>query len=259
MKLYELVPDFSSPDRTIFMGPNGWKVHLSLLRKGIPFEIVEVTWLQLSTEITAKRGGKKATSPAIELEDGTIICDSYRIAEYLEEQYPDRPSLFTGTSDQFATDADRENATRLGKAYSRLIDTGLGNSDPQWAVWYDIIFPHIVNRIPEGPNKDYFTSEARLGAGVFKKQMERPQKEDLVTLAKANVAPIIATLKERPGEFLQGKEPGFVDFVVFGRYAMCRNNNKELCTSIFEDEGVEIREWIQGIIRTFPSIEKHLR
>ncbi|KAI8855278.1 glutathione S-transferase [Chytridium lagenaria] len=255
LKLYDIVFDHNADDRAFYRSPNPWKIRLSLLHKRIPFQTVEMTLLEVSTDLTAKKGSK-ATAPALELEDGTLICDSYRIAEYLEENYPNAPSLFTGTSTIPADPA----AVTLGKAYGRLVDCGLGNSDPQWAVWFDLIFPDLQAAASEGSaNREYFISDSRLGPNGFQIQMDRPKKEDLLGRAKLTVLPLITVLRERPGEFFQGKEPGFVDYVIFGRYAMCRNNNPVICKQVWEDQGVEIEQWVERIIERFPEIKAHLR
>ncbi|KAI9352974.1 hypothetical protein DFJ73DRAFT_795499 [Zopfochytrium polystomum] len=251
--LYELRFDH---DPEFYAGPNGWKVHLSLLRKQVPYKVELVNFLQLQSTIRERHpvaggGPARITSPALEItsvaaaDGGThkplLLCDSFRIAEYLEATYPDRPSLFSGV----AGPADPA-AVRVGKAYARLVDLGLGNSDPQWGVWYDLIFPDMQARLEPGANRDYFVSDARLGPGAYAAAMARPGKEDLVARAKASLAPVRLALAERPGEFLQGPEPGFADFVLFGRYAMVRNSNPALAKRVFDDVGEEIREWVKG-------------
>ncbi|KAJ3052620.1 hypothetical protein HDU99_008138, partial [Rhizoclosmatium hyalinum] len=181
----------------------------------------------------------KATSPAIELPDGKLLCGSFQIAEYLDATYPDRPSLFSGSKDSSPA------VVKAGKAYAFMMDQGLGDSDPEWAVWLDIIVDDIQKRVVPGPNRDYFVSDAKWGPDGLKKMLARKEEQDLLTRVKANVLPLIASLKNRPGEFLQGEEPGFVDYVVFGRYAMCRNNNPKLAKEIWEDQGKEIAEWVE--------------
>ncbi|KAI9325149.1 hypothetical protein DFJ73DRAFT_767798 [Zopfochytrium polystomum] len=44
-----------------------------------------------------------------------------------------------------------------------LVDIGLGSSDPQWAVWFDAVFPQIVERIPPEPDREFIVSDARMG------------------------------------------------------------------------------------------------
>ncbi|KAJ3119018.1 hypothetical protein HDU96_003193 [Phlyctochytrium bullatum] len=252
VKFYELI--YTPADAPYYTTPNTWKVRLSLLHKKVPFETKEIDLIGTATELSAKRGSK-ATVPALEFDDGSILCDSFKIAEYLEKTYPDAPSLFTGTSAVPAS----EGEVALGKAYARLVDLGLGNSGPQWAVWYDIIAPEMLLSLPPGPNRDYIVQDSRHQPGGFQWQVERRDKEDLIGRAKLNVQPLITILKERPGEFFQGKEPGFADFVLFGRYAMCRNSNPKIGKEIWDDQGVEIVQWVERMLQKYPEIKPHIK
>ncbi|KAJ3119021.1 hypothetical protein HDU96_003196 [Phlyctochytrium bullatum] len=252
VKFYELV--FTSADAPYYTTPNTWKTRLSLLHKKVPFDTTEIDVLGVKTELSAKLGSK-ATVPALEFDDGSLLCDSFKIAEYLERTYPDAPSLFTSTS----TSAASEGELALGKAYARMVDLGLGESTPQWAVWFDVAAPDLYLSLPPGPNRDYAVSDARHQPGGFRWQMERRDKEDLIGRAKLNIQPLITILKERPGEFFQGKEPGFADFVLFGRYAMCRNSNPKLAKEIWDDQGAEVAQWVEGMLQKYPEIKPHIK
>ncbi|KAJ3109933.1 hypothetical protein HK100_003213 [Physocladia obscura] len=252
MKLIEVVFDHTAEDKHYYGGPNGWKAHLALLHKGISVEIEEATHHDLRYKLTEKNG-KRITSPSVELEDGSLLSGSFQIAEYLEEKYSDRLSLFTGSK------SNHPDAVKAGKAYARLIEAGLGDSHPQWAVWLDLFFSDLDARVTPGENRDYFTSDLKWGLGGYEKMTKRKTEEDLVARAKLNVLPLIQVLKDGKQLFLQGEEPGLVDYIVFGRYAMCRNNNPKLAKEIWEDQGNEIRGWVERIVERYPSIQKHLR
>src|SRR5689334_3609237 len=93
IKLYDLAP---SPTSTRYFSPTAWKTRLGLLRKGVKFETIPIIFLDLRGELAIRSGQPNITVPATELSDGTFIYDSFRIAEWLEDTYPDAPSLFTG-------------------------------------------------------------------------------------------------------------------------------------------------------------------
>ena len=84
IKLYDLV----SADGRRFSG-NCWRTHLALAHKGLPFETVPTRF----TDIPNIGDGSHKTIPMIE-DGGKEVCDSWVIANYLEETYPDMPSLF---------------------------------------------------------------------------------------------------------------------------------------------------------------------
>ncbi|MBR8836365.1 MAG: glutathione S-transferase N-terminal domain-containing protein [Stigonema ocellatum SAG 48.90 = DSM 106950] len=85
IKLYDLAGD--EDDRRF--SPNCWRVRLILLHKELPFETVP--WRFTEKEIIAFSGQGKV--PII-TDGDQVIHDSRAIAEYLEESYPDSPSLF---------------------------------------------------------------------------------------------------------------------------------------------------------------------
>ncbi|KAI8832728.1 hypothetical protein BC829DRAFT_408344 [Chytridium lagenaria] len=212
LKLYDIIFDPDSPDRSFYRSPNPWKI--------------------LSTSLSTRKGSK-ATCPALELEDGTIICDSYRIAEYLESTYPDTPSIFTGNT----TIPPNEAEITLGKAYARLIDVGLGDSDPQWAIWLELILPELINSpVPGTENYVYYTS--KWSQAELQNIMETASDRfALIERAKLNILPIAAVLRERAG----------------------RNCNPVIAKEVWEDTAVEIKAWVERMVERFPEIKGHLR
>lgn len=97
IKLYELA---GSEDNRRF-SPFCWRVRFALLHKRIPFETVP--WRFTEKEAIAFSGQGKV--PVI-VDGDRVTCDSWAIAQYLEDTYADRPSLFGGP---------------IGKALSRFV------------------------------------------------------------------------------------------------------------------------------------------
>ncbi|KAJ3095873.1 hypothetical protein HDU97_006447 [Phlyctochytrium planicorne] len=264
IKFYELVADVETADNNHFKNPNTWKTRLTLLRKGISFEAIIINHLDVSTTLTERFRAQnndpnfRATAPTIELEDGTLLNDSYQIALYLEETYPEAPSVFDFGS---AKQVMERGSLAMGKRVAKLFNEGMGNSDPQWQVWYDIIVPQWFGAYPPGPLRDYVTQDWRHGdgnPGDFQKSVERPQKEDLVGRSKKAIGPLVTLLKEQ-GDFLQGQEPGFADFAVFGRYVMVRNTDTAIAKEIFEGVDPVIGAWVERMLEAFPEARAHLK
>ena len=65
-------------------------------------------------------------------------------------------------------------------------------------------------------------------------------REELTRRARMNVQPLITILRESASDYLQGTSPGFVDYVLFGRYAYCRMLDARLAQQIWNDQGMEI-------------------
>ncbi|KAF9553231.1 hypothetical protein CPC08DRAFT_754347 [Agrocybe pediades] len=102
--LYD-TPGYSaeSPDTVTTWSPFAWKARLCLNFKGIPYrtEWVEFADIQshfkkLGIQPTRKVGEEDLyTVPAIfNTATGEYVSDTWRIAEYLEKQHPDTPTLF---------------------------------------------------------------------------------------------------------------------------------------------------------------------
>ena len=85
--LYDLVG--ADPARPF--SPHCWKVAMALAHKGLAFDSVPTPF----TAVPDVEGGVSKTVPVIR-DGGAVVADSFAIAEYLEETYPDRPSLFGG-------------------------------------------------------------------------------------------------------------------------------------------------------------------
>ncbi|KAJ3095872.1 hypothetical protein HDU97_006446 [Phlyctochytrium planicorne] len=260
VKFYEIVPDIATSDGKYSM-PNTWKVRLLLLRKRIPFETIEMTFTDIQTSLTERLRKQnndptaRATVPAIELDDGTIICDSFKIAEFLEEKYPDAPSSFDHGS---AKEVKDRGTLALGRRFASLIDIGIGNGALQWTCLFDGVVAGLLAKFPPGPNRDYFSHESRHGGpGGLQKRIDRSKNEDLIGLSKRNLGPFIALLEEQ-GDFLHGREPGFADFVVFGRYAMTRNNDAKFCKAVFEDGDPALEAWVGNMLKAFPEVTNNL-
>ncbi|KAJ3220070.1 hypothetical protein HDU67_006826 [Dinochytrium kinnereticum] len=245
------VADIKKADRVYYFSPNPFKIRLCLLHKRIPFETVEVEHIEIRDDLT-KRFGAKATVPAIELDDGTIICDSFKIAEYLEKTYPDTPSVFSGTSEK-ASEAE----IRIGKVLSRSFEIGI----PSWSGTFELIFHELTGAFAEGSeNRAYFLSDDRLGPNGYQTILARTaDKEPLKKFSINGLKPLASILRDRPGEFFQGKVPGFVDFLVFGRYAMVRNANPAVAKEVFVDAIPELGEWIDRMLKLYPEVLPHLR
>ncbi|AMM84675.1 glutathione S-transferase family protein [Martelella sp. AD-3] len=172
--------------------PHCWKVVLALKHKGLDFEEKPVGF----TEIAKLENGFSRTVPI--LRDGDqLIADSFAIAIYLEQTYPDRPSLFSGEG---------------GLAMARFVEA-----------WSQATLHPAVTRIAVkhihdmlGPvDQAYFreSREARLGATL----------EEVVTGREAEIAafpekcaPLRNMLKFQP--FIGGNEPLFCDYIVFGAF-----------------------------------------
>jgi glutathione S-transferase len=192
LKLFELV----GQDDTRPFSPYCWRTRMALAHKELAAE--SVPWRFTEKALIAPHGSEKVP---VMLHGDKPVVESWVIANYLEDTYPDRPSLFGGEG---------------GRAMARMLN---------W--WGDIaiiggIFPMIVADIPNKlaeVDAAYFrkTREARFGKPLEEVAAGRDQA---VTAFRKSLDPLRLTLKTQP--FLGGTTPNYADYIVFGGFQWAR-------------------------------------
>ena len=191
--LYELAG--AEEDRRF--SPYCWRISLALKHKGLDFE--GVAWRFTEKDRIAFAGTDKVPV----LVDGDVsIHDSPAIAAYLEETYPDRPSLFGGSAE----------AQTLSRFYVDWTDTVLQTA----------LFRLVVADIPPllaPADADYFrkSREARVGMTLEDFVADRDAKLEAL---RQVLTPLRRTLGKQP--FLAGETPAWADYTVFGAFQWAR-------------------------------------
>jgi glutathione S-transferase len=192
LKLYELVgADAGRP-----FSPFCWRTRMALAHKGLSAETIP--WCFTEKEAIAPH---KSDKVPVLLDGDASVVDSWAIANYLEDTYPDRPSLFGG-----------EGARAMGRMLN-------------W--WGDVtviggILPMIVADIPlnlKPVDAAYFrrSREARLGKPLEEIMAGR---DKAVEGFRKSLDPLRLTLKTQP--FLGGAAPNYADYIVFGPFQWAR-------------------------------------
>ena len=192
LKLFELV----GADTTRPFSPFCWRTRMALAHKGLSAE--SIPWCFTEKHAIAPHQSDKV--PVL-IDGETSVADSWTIATYLEDSYPDRPSLFGGEG---------------GRAMGRMIN---------W--WGDVavvggMFPLIVADIPghlKPEDAVYFrrTREARLGKSLEQALAGRDQSVEGFRRA---LDPMRLTLKTQA--YLGGAAPNYADYIVFGAFQWAR-------------------------------------
>lgn len=190
--LYDLVgADTSRP-----FSPHCWKAALALAHKGLEFQRVAATF----TGVPQVEGGVSSTVPVIR--DGDrLVADSFAIALYLEEVYPDRPTLFGGEG---------------GKAMARFVER-----------WSQLtLHPAIAAAILT----DIHKSLAPVDQAYFRESRERrygrpleqvcADREAMRGAFVKSLEPIRSLLSYQP--FIGGAAPLFADHIVIGALQWAR-------------------------------------
>lgn len=192
LQLFELVG--TEDDRPF--SPYCWRTRMALAHKGL--EATSIPWRFTEKDALARHQSEKV--PVL-IDGERAVNDSWVIAAYLEDAYPDRPSLFGGEG---------------GRAMGRMIN---------W--WGDaVVIPGLVPLIITDihahlrpADQAYFrqSREAR-----FKKTLEEvaaTREQDVLTFRKS-LDPLRLTLRSQP--FIGGEQPNYADYIVFGPFQWAR-------------------------------------
>ncbi|AZV22785.1 glutathione S-transferase family protein [Mesorhizobium sp. M7A.F.Ce.TU.012.03.2.1] len=190
--LYDLV----GRDTTRPFSPHCWKVVMALAHKGLDISTVPTRFL----EVPAVEGGVSKTVPVIR--DGeTVVADSFAIALYLDEAYPDRPTLFGGEG---------------GKAMARFVER-----------WSQVtIHPYVttaaimdLHAMQDAENAVYFRQSREQRLGKRLEEVKAAREAGLGNF-RASLEPLRSMLSYQP--FIGGAAALFSDYIVFGALQWAR-------------------------------------
>lgn len=224
--------DLAGADPARRFSPYCWRARLALAHKGL--EVETIPWRFMQKDVLAPFGGDKV--PVL-LDGDRAVVDSWAIAEYLEDSYPDRPSLFGGAA---------------GRSLAKFVNA-----------WADaVLVPGIarlvvadIAAVIDAGDVAYFRSsrEKRFGATLEAVQADRDQQ---VLAFRRDLHPLRMVVRAQP--FLSGEAPMQADAIVFGCFQWAR------CVSPFrlleKDDPVEA--WRQrmldlhgGLARQVPAFD----
>lgn len=211
-------------DQSRPFSPHCWKVVMALAHKGLPFEERPLPF----TAIARVEGGVTKTVPL--LRDGDrLVADSFAIALYLEEAYPDRPSLFKGEG---------------GMAMARFIE---GYSQ---MVVHSAINPIALMNIHdmlEPVDQAHFrqTREKR-----FAKPLEQvfPDRAGAIAAFPEKLEPLRHMLRYQP--FMGGDAPLFADYILFGALQWLRITTGS--THLAQDDPA--RQWFERCLDLYEGV-----
>ncbi|GAA5887211.1 hypothetical protein JCM16303_007378 [Sporobolomyces ruberrimus] len=240
---YDLVPKAGSK---LFYSPNTMKTRLSLVHKGVDFETRAVTYADTRGELKERTGFDRVFCPMLELPDGTFIMDSWKIAEWLEETYPDASSLFLPDSE---TPIDSNSGgLAVAKNYAWMFSEGFGSSDSEWSTFVELA-SEPLRQLMDPEVAEYFSSDSKNGDGAWAAMLAKDH-DSLVSHAKASLLPLDSTLART--DYLTGNSPGYVDYVAYGRYIMMRSVVPELAKEVWENGNVpRVAQWLRRLETKF--------
>ena len=205
-----------------------WRTRMALKHKGLDFTSHPVAMSDKAA--IAFSGGK--TVPIIK-DSETVVRDSWKIAEHLEDRYPNNPSLFGGA---------------IGRGVTQAFNTWVDRSI------VPAVMPVIVADVHERvdpADEAYFRQqfEGFLKTTLEESRARRPQAlERLVR----TIEPMQAALKRQP--YVCGREPAYGDYVLFSVFQWARVMSPQ------EVLGPEdpLCAWRERVLDLFGSFARHV-
>ncbi len=216
--------DLAGADAALRFSPYCWRTRLALAHKDLPVETRP--WRFSEKSVLAPFGSERV--PVL-VDDTRAVADSWAIAEYLEDSYPDRPSLFEGPG---------------GRAHARFINA-----------WADQVMMPLISRMvvrdvwsalaPQ--DQEYFRTsrESRFGRPLEDVVADREVTREAFSQALAPVRTVL-----RAQDWLGGEGPSYADYIVFGGLQWAR------CISRFEllDAADPLSGWRARVLDLFGGV-----
>jgi len=187
-KLYDL----AGADPNLRFSPYCWRAKFALAHKGLPVETIP--WRFTEKDAIAFSGSERV--PVL-LDGEKTVPDSWAIACYLEDAYPDRPSLFGGAA---------------ARAPTRFLNS-----------WADTVLnPGIIRfvladifRVIDPKDRGYFRTsrEQRFGTTIEAFSAE-PEKH--LAAFRQSLTPLRTSLAAQP--YFAGERPAYADYIVLGSF-----------------------------------------
>jgi len=184
-----LLHDLAAANPDLRFSPYCWRTKLALKHKGLDYETVPHRFTDRAA--IAKSGQSKVP---VMVDDGHMVHDSWAIALYLDETYPDRPLLMPDAA---------------ARVQARFI-----NSWCDWSVipnTRQLAVPNVFKLIAE-EDKAYFRASREKALGPLE-QVGSDRAAAMKTFVQS-LKPAEVTLADQA--FLHGVKPGYGDFAFFG-------------------------------------------
>lgn len=197
IKLYDLV---GRDDRRF--SPACWRIKMALAHKGLAFETLPTPF----TKIPMIEGGVTKTVPLL-VDGDKVIGDSHKIVHYLDDAYPDTPSVLGGPAAAALTDF--VNVWVLSEIHTRLATLLIKDI-------HDSCLP---------ADQTYFreSREGRMGKSLEAVQEGR---EGRVQEFRDALRPLRILLERQ--SYLGGDGPLYADYIVLAAFLWAR------CSSDFD-------------------------
>ena len=176
--------------------PYCWRAKMALAHKRLAVETVP--WRFTEKDKLPKPNDGRV--PVI-VDDGRVVHDSSAIADYLEDRYADRPSLFGG---------------EIGRGLARFVQNWTETVLQPGLIRLVLldIYRHIGSA-----DQAYFRQDREKRFGTTLEEFVGDRNARLPGF-RASLDPLRRTVDRQP--FVSGKAPAYADYVVFGAFQWAR-------------------------------------
>lgn len=188
--------DLAGEEAARRFSPFCWRARMALAHKGLDVETVP--WRFTEKDKLPKPNDGRV--PVI-VDGERVIHDSTAIADYLEQRYPERPSLFDGS---------------VGRGLVRFVQN-----------WTEtVVHPALIRlvvldiwRHAAPQDRDYFRRSREERFGMTLEAAVRDREAQLPAF-RASLDPLRRTVERQ--NFVSGEAPGYADYIVFGAFQWAR-------------------------------------
>jgi glutathione S-transferase len=208
--LYELC----GADETALFSPHCWKARMALLHKGLDFETKAIGF---ATVAQIEGGGRRV--PVLRDADH-VVEDSFAIAKYLDEAYPNAPTLVPDAALMEFIINWSQVSLHVAVAKIAVLD-----------IW----------KMLAPTDQEHFRTTREKMFGMTLEEFNAKNAKDGKLLSEA-LTPLVLTLKKQP--YLGGESPNFADYVPFGALQWLRTTSSH---DVLPKEG-PVAEWFNRLL-----------
>lgn len=220
LTLYELVDGLGRR-----YSPYCWRTRMALAHKRLE-AVTELCWH--SDHKLAFTG--QPLVPVL-VDGARVVSDSWKIACYLDEAYPDRPPLMEG-----------EQGLSFAKFLNRWTDDVIGRPLVR------SLYLDIWKTLHPDADSGEFRRRREERNGATLETLRANRDKDFVEFNRA-IAPLDQLLREQP--YVAGTAPAYVDYIVFGTLQMPRRLGE---IEAVADEHAGIRRWRERMRELFGGL-----
>jgi glutathione S-transferase len=182
--------DLAGADPALRFSPYCWRTKLALAHKGLTVETIP--WRFTEKDRLSFSGQGRV--PVI-VDGESVVFDSWTIAEYLENTYPDRPSLFGGP---------------MGRAHARFIN-GWADSSVHPGIARMVVCD--IFGVLALQDQAYFRASREVALGATLEAVVEGREQRLEAW-RTLLTPVRLVLRAQA--FLGGEGPSYADHILFG-------------------------------------------